>query len=354
MENTSDNQIVYRVMLVDDSAMIRAYNKRILSEDPEIQIVGEAENGKVALEKVIELKPDVILLDIEMPEMDGLTALPQLLKLCPGVKVIMVSTLTKKHADVSINALVSGASDYMEKPSAETDKEKFKQLLITKIKALHKLTTTVAPKAAVMPITTNIVATTKPKPKALAIGSSTGGPQALTRLFEMLDSKITDIPIFITQHMPPMFTTFLASSISKVSETPCIEATDGLIAEAGKAYLAPGDFHMTVESKFSNQIIRLNQNAPENFCRPAVDPMLRSLKDIYGKELLVVILTGMGQDGLEGVRPIFEMGGQVLIQDKESSVIWGMPGAIEKAGLYDGMYPLEGLAAQILKICNKV
>lgn len=348
-------------MLVDDSALIRAYSKRILLEDSEIQIVGEAENGKVAVAKVAELNPDVILLDVEMPEMDGLTALPQLLRNCPSAKVIMISTLTKKHADVSINALVNGASDYMEKPTSETDKDKFKEELIAKIKAIGKpsgsstLVKTPQPpstiKTIVKPITTP---TLKIKPKALAIGSSTGGPQALNRLFEVLNSKITDIPIFITQHMPPTFTTFLAGSISKISNTPCIEGAEGMIVENGKAYLAPGDFHMTVEKGTPHNIIRLNQNAPENFCRPSVDPMLRSLKDIYGNELLVAILTGMGQDGLEGVRPIFEMGGQVLIQDKETSVVWGMPGAIAKAELYSGMYSLDELAKQILKICDKV
>lgn len=404
---------VYKIMIVDDSSLIRGYLKRLLISDPQIEICGEAENGQVAINIATGCTPDVIILDIEMPVMDGLTALPILLKENKFSRVIMVSALNSKSASLSIEALSKGASDYIEKPSADTDKELFKEDLIAKIKALadaaktmpdsefnflkqsgrikipeHILnlkpaeTPTKTPaltldtlaqlakkahkepslRTSHSPQTTPAIEPAKPippkiisehfTPEILAIGSSTGGPQALQEVFSTLGTSLNHMPIFITQHMPPNFTTFLAKSIATNSGIKCIEPVDGQKVESGFAYVAPGDFHMLIKSVGVNKFIKLTKDPQENYCRPSVDPMLRSLVEAYGKDILTVILTGMGQDGLNGARLVHDKGGKVIIQDEASSVVWGMPGAIANAGFQDGTFPLNEIAAQIKKICK--
>lgn len=381
----------YKVMLVDDSPMIRSFLRGALLEDENITIVAEADNGIVAIEKVKIVDPDVILLDVEMPGMDGLTALPELLASSPRSRIIMVSTLTKSNAAVAIQALARGASDYLEKPTADTNKEIFKTILINKVKSLAKSSRqSVRGSMHIDPIKPKIEdekakvedqpQTELPSPPpperdakedvqvfvlneppqerklakidALAIGSSTGGPQALITFFERLGDKLLDIPIFITQHMPPTFTTFLASSIDKISSHDCVEGEDGMLVEAGKIYLAPGDYHMEIISKGTEKFIALNQREPENFCRPSVNPMFKSLADMYGKNLCVLMLTGMGSDGLDGTKYTKEHGATIIIQDKETSVVWGMPGAVAKENLQDYMLPLNLLADKIIKICE--
>jgi two-component system chemotaxis response regulator CheB len=402
-------------MIVDDSSLIRGYLKRLLMKDPQIEICGEAENGEIAIRNVKGLSPDVIILDIEMPVMDGLTALPLLLKESKFSRVIMISALNSKSASLSIEALSKGASDYIEKPSADTDKEVFKEDLIAKIKALAdaakaipyaefnflkqsgkikipehilnlKPTDTpnktpamtldtlaqLAKKAQTKPSSQEVNKSQAPAiihdepakpitpriisgnftPEVLAIGSSTGGPQALQEVFSTLGTSLNHMPIFITQHMPPNFTTFLAKSIATNSGINCIEPVDGQKVEAGFAYVAPGDFHMLIKSVGVNKFIKLTKDPQENYCRPSVDPMLRSLVEAYGKDILTVILTGMGQDGLDGARIVHDKGGKVIIQDEASSVVWGMPGAIANAGFQDGMFPLSEIASQIKKICK--
>jgi len=341
---------VHKIMLVDDSALIRRFYKMAVSGNDDIIASLEAEDGQKAIELARVSQPDVIILDIEMPVMDGLTALPKILEVSPKSKVIISSTLTNRNAEISLKAMSLGAADYIEKPRAETDKLQFQSDLIEKIRALavadsYKIETENLPRH-------NESSDNDMLPDAIAIGCSTGGPQALDSLFRVLKNKITDQPIFITQHMPPTFTKFLADNISRASGASCCEAEDGMEVGRGKIYLAPGDYHMTVKRENEKPVIRLNQNDPENFCRPSVDPMLRSVVDVYGRRVLAVIMTGMGQDGMEGVRQVVEKGGRVIIQDKESSVVWGMPGAVAKEGLHEAMYPLDRLGYKILEICK--
>jgi two-component system chemotaxis response regulator CheB len=317
--------------------------------------------------------PDVIVLDIEMPEMDGLTALPKLLQADPDVKVIMASTLTLRNASISMKALAKGAADYIPKPTSTRDMaaaDTFKHELIEKVKtlgAVRRQSGGARPaRPAIRPVPAPGAKDAKAKslyrgaevtlrkasmlvPSVLAIGSSTGGPQALLTLFETLKNKIK-LPIFITQHMPPTFTTILAEHIASASGTRCAEAEDGEAVEEGRIYLAPGDYHMTVKRDGGKVVLSLNQDPPVNFCRPAVDPMLESLRAVYGSHVLTVILTGMGQDGLVGGRAIADEGGTVIAQDEETSVVWGMPGAVATGGVCSAVLPLDKIGPEILKI----
>lgn len=353
-----------RVLLVDDSAIIRGLMDKALSQDPTIKVIGSAANGAMAVSMAEKESPDIIILDIEMPVMDGITALPQLLKACPQAKVIMASTLTQRNAEISLNALSKGASDYLAKPSAKVGKdvENFYRELIEKIKALgaHKIghikdnisraaephvrnapLPIAAPKPAVAPV---LIKNTEPLLsvgiKALAIASSTGGPQALMSVFEQIKGKLSGIPIFITQHMPPTFTAILAEHLTGVGNRKTFEAKEGMIATAGQAYVAPGDYHMVMSQDAGKTIIHTNQEPQENFCRPAADPMLRSLSAIYGKQLLVLVLTGMGQDGMEGAKIVVRNGGHVIAQDEGTCVVYGMPKAVAENGLCRAVLPL--------------
>jgi len=354
----------YRVMVVDDSAVIRGMMSRWLSEDPAIQIVGTAGNGKIALDSMARYDPEIIILDIEMPVMDGLTALPKFFRINPKVKVLMASTLTKRNAEISMKALSLGASDYVSKPESNRDiasSMSFQEEIISKVvniaaasrlrnggKIFRGKTTLV--KKDLMPVG-NVGKTPEKrrfspgKASILAIGSSTGGPQALLSVLRDLGSA--DVPVVITQHMPPTFTAILAKHLTSATEFDCKEAEDGDILEKGKVYLAPGDYHMTVVKKSGQDVISLNQGPQENFCRPSVEPMFRSVTELYGAKVLAVILTGMGHDGLEASRKLVDAGGNLIAQDEKSSVVWGMPGAVSTAGLCSGIYPLDEIGGKI-------
>ena len=357
-----------RVMVVDDSAIVRGLLSKILDSDPEISVVASASNGKMALLTLAREDVDVIVLDIEMPMMDGLTALPKLLELKPETKVIMASTLTLKNARISMQALALGASDYVAKPSngAEISSTNgFKRELTQKVKQFGRADRQPSGKAA--PATSALPSTAKSvpapygsakdvklrsglarQPKVIAIGSSTGGPQALGAVFEKLGKSI-GLPIFITQHMPPTFTALLAEHLSKVSGLDCAEGKDGEVVTDGRVYVAPGGYHMIVESDGAAQRIRLTETPPENFCRPSVEPMMRSLIDVYGSGILMVMLTGMGHDGLDGAQALVEAGGTLVAQDQATSVVWGMPGAVATAGLCSAVLPLDEIAPHVLK-----
>lgn len=345
-----------RVMIVDDSAVIRGFLTRFLDEDKDIKVISSVANGEIAVNSMERAKPDVIILDIEMPVMDGLTALPLLLKADPDVEVIIASTLTQANAAITLKAMSMGAAECLPKPTSRemTDATQFKQSLIQKTKTLGQVsrrakkrkgllkditaTTTATSQSSTASVAPKPDIKLRPEPTALlrpdviAIGSSTGGPQALLKIFDALKTSIPQ-PIFITQHMPPTFTSILAEHIAKQSGAVCAEGKDGEPVEAGRIYLAPGDYHMTVQDNNGARVIRLNQDPPENFCRPAVDPMLRSLAKVYGKKVLSIILTGMGQDGCKGAEEIVAAGGTVLAQDESSSIVWGMPGSVARAGL---------------------
>lgn len=353
--------MVINVILVDDSAIVRGLIKRTLGSDPDIKVVAMASNGRMAIDLAREHRPDIIILDIEMPEMDGITALPGLLEAAPSAKIIMASTLTLRNADISIKALTLGASDYIAKPSVGNSGElaAFYRELSQKIHALagarkknyNNLPNIAKPLAqSIVPVKNNWThapISVRSPIKALAIACSTGGPQALITLFKGLKGKIQNTPIFLTQHMPPTFTTILAQHLAKDGERACMEAKSGDMVEPGKTYVAPGDYHMLAFRENENVVIRLNQNPPVNFCRPAADPMLESLSLVYGKHLMVVVLTGMGQDGLVGAKTVADAGGSIIAQDEATSIVWGMPGAVATHNLCQAVLPIQDIAEYI-------
>jgi two-component system chemotaxis response regulator CheB len=348
----------YRVMVVDDSAVIRGLLARTLEADPQIEVVASVGDGEQALRSLNRMPIEIVVLDIEMPVMDGLTALPKMLERDPQLKVIMASTLTRRNAEISLRALQSGASDYVAKPTSTaelTAAQDFKRELVDKVKALGRARRGGADEPVVealerrraVPTATKIF--NKPivlrampatlRPAVLAIGSSTGGPQALFEVLSNLGGAVK-VPILISQHMPATFTAILAEHIDKQAGIPCKEAADGEPVVGGRAYIAPGNYHMGVVSRGAEKFIQLNQSPPENFCRPAVDVMLRSIVEAYRERVLVLILTGMGQDGLKGSEAVVSRGGVVMAQDRDSSVVWGMPGAVATGGLCSSVLPL--------------
>ncbi|KKB96126.1 Chemotaxis response regulator protein-glutamate methylesterase [Candidatus Arcanobacter lacustris] len=360
-ENFTNDPI--RVMIVDDSAVIRNLLTRALSSDPEITIITTAANGSLALNYVKKYDIEVLILDIEMPEMDGLTALPKILETSPNIKIVMVSSLTVKNAPVAIKALSLGASDYIEKPSAITsgnNVEFFNLELINKVKSLGH-SSRVAAKAREISSSSlndnNLEINLRNNkmesaPEAIAISCSTGGPQALQVFFSNLKKSkdIIKVPIFITQHMPALFTSYLADHIKEASGLASKEASDGEIVNPSVIYVAPGDYHMIINKADRGNIIRLTKDNPENYCRPSADPMLRSLAKIYKSRLLSVVLSGMGVDGLQGCHAVVDAGGYVAVQDKVTSVVWGMPGAVAKAGLASAMLPIANVADFVVQL----
>ncbi|HWA41679.1 MAG TPA: chemotaxis response regulator protein-glutamate methylesterase [Hypericibacter adhaerens] len=360
-----------RVMVVDDSAVIRGLISKALEADPAIKVMHSASNGQMAVDIVQRSNVEVVVLDVEMPVMDGLTALPKLLAAKPGLQVVMASTLTRRNADISLQALAAGAADYVAKPSSSelVSAEAFKRELTAKVKALgqayrrkHPDSATAAPTLvrrsvapaapAGPPAPIKLRAEATLQPEILAIGSSTGGPQALFKVLGGLGGK-AELPILVTQHMPATFTAILAEHIAQASKIPTAEARDGEPVLRGRIYVAPGDIHMTVAIEDGRKVIRLVKSAPENFCRPAVDPMLRSVAAAYGARTMVLILTGMGSDGQKGSATVVAAGGTVVAQDEASSVVWGMPGAVAKAGLCSAVLPLPEIAPYLRRLAMR-
>ncbi len=352
-------------MVCDDSAVIRAAITAILRADPGIEVVARVANGQAALDALKLYDVDVVVLDIEMPVMDGLTALPLLLAASPGIAVVMASTLTVRGAEISMRALRLGAADTLAKPSAaEVGRDdRFRAELIAKVLGLTRLRrrgrTTLAagsaPAGALPAYMPGAPIALRPlpmtPPKLLAIGSSTGGPNALFALVQSLRSGL-GVPVVITQHMPAAFVSILAQHIDRLGVLPCAAAQDGDVLVPGRILLAPGDHHMLIRKKAGQLVVELSDSAPEQFCRPAVDPMLRSASDAAGGRVLAVILTGMGSDGLAGARHLIEAGGAVLAQDEATSVVWGMPGAVARAGLASAVLPLAELGGRILSVID--
>lgn len=340
-----------RVLVCDDSAVIRGLITRMLESDPDIAVVARAVNGRDAIAAVRATRPDVCVLDIEMPVMDGLAALPELLRVDPELKVVMASTLTTRGADIALRALRLGAADYVPKPTTTAviaSEASFRDEIVAKVKGLgqqRRRLRRIAPRPAPPP------ATLRPqggvfRPAVVAIGASTGGPQALFTLFSGLGRSVP-VPLLVTQHMPATFTAVLADHLDRLGGPPCAEAKDGETPLPGRAYLAPGDTHLTVVQDGGVVRIRLSKAPPENFCRPAVDPMLRSAAAAYAGRVLVVMLTGMGQDGMKGAEAVVAAGGRVIAQDEATSVVWGMPGAVTRAGLASAVLPLASIASAV-------
>lgn len=353
-----------RVMVVDDSTVIRGVLGRIIDAQPDMSVVASAHNGRSALDLLRHRQADIVLLDVEMPEMDGLTALPRILAENPGVRVLMASSLTQKGAQVTLNALSLGAADFIAKPSSRgaLGLDAVAAELVGKIRALMRRSTrpalpSPAPRAsAPAPAQSPVVpmaplfappATNRGEgPRIVAIAASTGGPNALAAVLKAIPVDFP-LPILITQHMPPAFTAALADRLARETGRPCREAQAGERIVAGRTYVAPGDHHMTVMTREREPVIRLDQGPPENHCRPAADPMLRSVASVYGPAALAVVLTGMGEDGCRGCAEIRRRGGRIVAQDEATSVVWGMPGAVVHAGLADSVLPLERIAQHI-------
>ena len=349
-----------RVLVVDDSVVIRRLVTQALTEDPAFEVVGTAANGAIALSKIPQVNPDAVTLDIEMPEVDGLEALRRIRKLYPTLCVIMFSTLTERAATYTLDALALGANDYVTKAanvgSLNKSMASLRSQLIPKIRQFFELEVQSAPLAAAKPQAERAGIPPRSLPwrkrdlvaiLSLPAQVSTGGPNALAEIFPSLPSHFP-CPILIVQHMPPMFTRILAERLSAQSKIPVEEAAEGTALEPGKALIAPGGYHMRLKRSGNQVVATLDQSPPVNSCRPAVDVLFSSVAEIYGSRALGVILTGMGQDGLEGAKQLKAQGACILAQDKATSVVWGMPGFVVEAGLADAVTGLDRIAPEIL------
>ncbi len=348
-----------RVLIVDDSTVIRRLLSDTLTMDRDIEIAGSAANGKIALAKIPQVNPDVITLDMEMPEMDGISTLVEIRKLYPKLPVIMFSTLTERGAHATFDALAKGANDYVTKPAnvgsvaeainnVQTD-------LTPKVKALcewyAKLNTTeVYQRQSVRnnPRATRDLRLGPVRIDVVAIGVSTGGPNALATVLPQLSADFP-VPIVIVQHMPPIFTKHLADRLDQACQIKVKEAEAGETLRPGTALVAPGGMHMIVHRKGTSVTVGLNQDPLENFCRPAVDVLFRSVTEVFGARTLATVLTGMGRDGLLGCEQIRDCGGTVIAQDEATSVVWGMPGVVSQANLADRVLPLNLIAGELIQ-----
>lgn len=350
-----------RVLVVDDAVVVRRLVSDALNADPELEVCGTASNGKLALDLLPQLAPDAVTLDVEMPELDGLSTLKELRKKWPRLPVVMLSALTEKGASVTLDCLSAGASGYVTKPTGvggmTAAVERVRDELAPMLKALCQRRAQSAANAA------GVAAPQPPRPLAsrprvggpakasaeiVAIGVSTGGPNALAEVIPALPATL-GVPVVLVQHMPPVFTRLLAERLASKSHLPVTEAVDGETLQPNHVYIAPGDFHMTLRRDGADVRIALDQEPPENSCRPAVDPLFRSVASLYGGKCLGVVLTGMGKDGLRGCEVLREQGAQVLAQDEETSVVWGMPGFVAREGLADEVLPLSRVAAEIVR-----
>ncbi len=344
-----------RVLVVDDSVVIRRLLTDILSADPDIELAGTAPNGRIALAKLPQLNPDIVTLDIEMPDLDGLSTLPELRKAYPKLPVIMFSTLTERGALSTLDALARGATDYVTKPanvgSVAAAIQSVRDQLIPKIKALCPLT---PPPAVRVPINTSSTNPTRAVARfpqrcdVVVIGSSTGGPQALAAVLTKLPASFP-VPIVVVQHMPPVFTHHLAVRLNQESALTVREATGDETLQPGQVLIAPGNFHLEIRRQGLSIKAGVQQGPPENSCRPAVDVLFRSAAQVYGAGCLAVVLTGMGQDGMRGAQHIVHMGGKVIAQDESTSVVWGMPRAVAEAGLASEVVPLSSVPSLLMR-----
>jgi two-component system chemotaxis response regulator CheB len=356
-------------MVVDDSVVIRGLISRWISSERDMVVAASLRTGLDAVNQVERVDPDIAVLDIEMPELDGISALPLLLAKKRNLIIIMASTLTRRNAEISFKALSLGASDYIPKPEStreSTAAETFHHDLIQKIRSLGaKLRRVTPPTQAPAPALDRSReqpariaahpellrrAFSKQSPRALLIGSSTGGPQALMTLVAQLGPVIDRFPVLITQHMPPTFTTILAEHLARSSHRPAHEAIDGEIVKAGQIYVAPGGRHMRVGRHGADTVISLDDGPPINFCKPAVDPLFTSAIDVWQGGVLALVLTGMGSDGMRGGKEIVAAGGSVVAQDEASSVVWGMPGAAANAGICAAVLPLDQIAPKLVRL----
>ena len=349
-----------RILIVDDSVVVRRVLSSVLSSDPDLEVAGSAPNGRIALAKIPQVNPDLVTLDIAMPEMDGLQTLAAIRKTYPHLPVIMFSSLAERGAAPTVDALLLGANDYVMKPtnvaSLASGIDRVRDELVSKIKVYCSTSAVLSvPSARSLAqatdagqlLTKRKSGSLSPRVDVVVIGVSTGGPNALAEILPCFPADFP-VPILIVQHMPPLFTRFLAERLASKSRLPVIEAESDQTVTPQHAWLAPGDFHMVVQKDGGAVRIRTHQGPPENSCRPSVDVLFRSVAEVYGPHVLAVVMTGMGQDGLRGCKCIDEAGGHVLVQDEASSVVWGMPGFVAHAGFADRVLPLDQLGPEIL------
>jgi two-component system chemotaxis response regulator CheB len=364
-----------RVMLVDDAVVVRGLFARWVESEPDLDVVATLRTGREAVNQFERVDPDVVVLDVDMPDLDGIAALPLLLEKKRDLVVIMASTLTRRNAEISLKALSLGAADYIPKPGSNRElsaSTAFRRELIEKIRQLGQRArrlrgglapSRVAPEAksapSIVPQIGEEPAPPPPQalrpmptvaPRVLLIGSSTGGPQALNGLIAEIGSVLQRVPILITQHMPPTFTAVLAEHLARVGKCPVREASDGEEIKSGNVYLAPGGKHMKVARRDGTAVIAIEDGPLVNFCKPAVDPMFASAAEVWGNKTLALVLTGMGSDGLAGAKAIVAAGGHVFAQDEATSVVWGMPGQVTNAGLCSAVLPLPEIAGKLTRL----
>jgi two-component system chemotaxis response regulator CheB len=373
-----------RVMVVDDAVVVRGLLTRWIEAEAGLHIVGSMRSGREAIEQLERANPDVVILDVDMPDTDGITALPLLLEKKRDLIVIMASTLTRRNAEISLRALALGAADYIPKPQTTreiTTSTSFRRELIDKIRALGSrrkpvmpaapaavrgderygepalrrvASPSLAPQLIVPQLHEHGVLKLRPlplmTPRVLLIGASTGGPQALNRMLAQVSSVIDHAPVLVVQHMPPTFTTILAEHLTRAVGRPAHEAVDGEEVRAGQIYIAPGGHHMRVVRRAGNPTIAIEDGPLVNFCKPAVDPLFDTAAEIWGGKNLAIVLTGMGSDGTRGAANLVAAGSAVIAQDEESSVVWGMPGSVANAGLCSAVLPLDRIAPAVVRL----
>jgi len=362
-------------MIVDDAVVVRGLFSRWIEAEADLEVVASLRTGREAVNQLERVDPDVVLLDVDMPDLDGIAALPLLLAKKRDLVVIMASTLTRRNAEISLRALSLGATDYIPKPASNrevTGSPSFRRDLIEKVRqlglrskrlrqpslpartAVAEASSTMSPKlrASLTGTAHEIALRAFPAtaPRILVIGSSTGGPQALNAIVAQIGAVVDRAPVLITQHMPPTFTAILAEHLARVAKRPVREAQDGEEVNAGTIYLAPGGRHMTVARRNGAAVISVDDGPLVNFCKPAVDPLFKSAAEVWGHWVLGLVLTGMGSDGLRGAQAIAAAGGCILAQDEPSSVVWGMPGQVAHAGLCSAVLALDDIAPRLNRL----
>ncbi len=345
----------HRVLIVDDSVVVRRILSVQLAKEEDIEVAGVAANGKIALAMMTQVNPDILILDVHMSEMDGLTLLKELRQKSFSVPVIMLSSSTQKSAEITLEALALGANDYVAKPEFTKGLDdavgKVCAELAEKIRLFCTKSLLEAPSSTVAHATPRIDFSSA-LPQLVLIGVSTGGPTALSEVIPAISADFP-VPIALVQHMPAMFTKMLAERLTASSKIRVIEAQGGEILKPGNAYLAPGGYHLILERQKADLVTCLTQTPPVNSCRPSVDVLFESAAPLMGSKVLAIVLTGMGEDGKRGCEAIADRGGFIIAQDEATSVVWGMPGAVVKAELADRILPLRHIAAAIEQYCRK-
>ena len=342
-----------RVLVVDDAAVVRRQVSMLLATAPGLEVVATAPNGRIALAKVEQLQPDVVLLDLEMPELDGLETLKLLRQRAPELPVVMFSALTERAGVLTLEALALGARDYVTKPTSagglNITVEAVRDELVRKLKALQVRSPSAAPAPTLVPRESPARPRTPARVEVIVLGASTGGPGALARVVAALPADLP-VPMLIVQHMPPLFTRLLAERLQAVTSLTVREAVSGASVQAGEVWIAPGDFHLAVCRDATGVRLLTHQGPAENACRPAVDLLFRSAAEVYGAGVLAVVLTGMGQDGLDGIRDLHQAGGRVIAQDEATSVVYGMPAVVVAANLAHEVLPLGQIPRRLLAL----